>query len=247
MPEGQRDWFKALLSSAQRAGSWSEEHAFWLENHNQALIRRAVLEWGKRFREAGAIEDRDDIFFLTTEEIERTTTGLERYNLRPLIDGRKRKWEEDCKREYPLFITKLSPPEVIQWLAKSRDPIAIKVVVGRFPAPKPELKADLLGICGSPGSVEGIARVILTPDRMGELQKGDILVCPGTTVAWTPVFAIISGVVTDAGGSLSHAAIVSREHGIPCVLNTFEATRKIKTGNRIRVDADVGAVYILGE
>jgi len=77
------------------------------------------------------------------------------------------------------------------------------------------------------------------------VQPGEILVCPSTDPNWTPVFALLKGVVVDMGGSLCHAAIVSREYGIPCVLNTFAGTSKIKNGQRIRVDGDVGAVYIL--
>jgi phosphoenolpyruvate synthase/pyruvate phosphate dikinase len=130
-------------------------------------------------------------------------------------------------------------------LAQSMDPIALKVVVGNMPVPKPELKADLYGICGSPGMSEGIARVIQKEEELERIKKGDILVAATTSPSWTPVFSLISGAVVDRGGSLSHAAIVGREYGIPVVINTFEGTQKIKDGQRIKIDANLGAVYIV--
>ena len=85
----------------------------------------------------------------------------------------------------------------------------------------------------------------MTERELGTVQPGEILVAPGTSVPWTPIFSIISAVVTDAGGSLAHAGIVAREYRIPAVVGTMEATKKIKTGDRIRVDGDMNAVYIL--
>jgi phosphoenolpyruvate synthase/pyruvate phosphate dikinase len=130
-------------------------------------------------------------------------------------------------------------------LVKSNDPIALKVVVGSMPQVRPELKADLYGTCGSPGMAEGIARVIMTEDELHLIKEGDILVAASTSPSWTPVFSMIKGVVVDRGASLSHAAIVGREYGIPVVMNVFEGTNKIKSGQRIKVDANLGTVYIL--
>ena len=90
-----------------------------------------------------------------------------------------------------------------------------------------------------------IARVISRDEDLPQIQKGDILVSASTSPAWTPVFSLINGVVVDRGASLSHAAIVGREYGIPVVMNVFEGTTKIKSGKKIRVDANMGAVYIL--
>ena len=114
-----------------------------------------------------------------------------------------------------------------------------------MPIVRPELKADLYGAASTQGVVEGIARVVLTQEEMSQLQPGDILVAPSTSPLWTPVFGILKGVVTDAGGTLSHAVIIGREYGLPVVAGTAEGTSKIKTGQRIRVDGDNNAVYIL--
>jgi phosphoenolpyruvate synthase/pyruvate phosphate dikinase len=85
----------------------------------------------------------------------------------------------------------------------------------------------------------------MTYGEIDEIRPGEILVCPGTDPAWTPVFGIVKAVVTDRGGTLSHAAIIAREYGIPCLVNTFNGTAKVKTGQTIRVDATEGALYIL--
>jgi pyruvate,water dikinase len=106
--------------------------------------------------------------------------------------------------------------------------------------------ASLNGFAGSPGVVEGRARVILEVERLGELEPGEILVAPVTSPSWTPVFGKIAAAVSDIGGIMSHAAIVSREYGLPAVVGTGSATSRIKSGDRLRVDGDRGTVTILG-
>ena len=103
----------------------------------------------------------------------------------------------------------------------------------------------MYGTCGSPGVAEGPARVVMGEDELNLVREGDILVAASTSPSWTPIFSMINGVVVDRGASLSHAAIVGREYGIPVVLNVFEGTAMIRSGQNIRVDANRGAVYIL--
>ena len=122
----------------------------------------------------------------------------------------------------------------------------MKLVVGEMPKVKEELKADIYGVCGAPGAAEGPARVIMTYEELEQVQPGEILVCPGTNPAWTPIFGIVKAVIADRGGTLSHTAIVGREYGVPTIVNCFEGTAKIKTGQRVRVDATQGAIYLLG-
>jgi pyruvate,water dikinase len=108
-------------------------------------------------------------------------------------------------------------------------------------------KPDIFyGLASAPGVAEGMARVVLTVDELAELKPGEILVAPTTDAAWRPLFGTIKAVVTDAGGALSHAVIVAREYGLPCVVGCGEATKKIHTGQRIRIDGDNRCVYILG-
>jgi pyruvate,water dikinase len=102
----------------------------------------------------------------------------------------------------------------------------------------------LSGISGSPGVVEGVARVVRTVDDFDDVAEGDILICQMTNPAWVVLFTKIIAVVTDTGGTTSHPAVLAREFGIPAVVGTSEATHKIASGDRIRVDGTNGTVDI---
>jgi pyruvate,water dikinase len=93
--------------------------------------------------------------------------------------------------------------------------------------------------------VESTACVVYTYDDLKKVKRGDILVCPSVNPAWTPIYSRLGGIITDTGGTLCHAAIISREFGIPSVVNTRQGTSRIKSGQRIKMDATAGAVYIL--
>jgi phosphoenolpyruvate synthase/pyruvate phosphate dikinase len=115
-----------------------------------------------------------------------------------------------------------------------------------MPAASEEQTGDVIkGIGGSMGTVTAPARVLGGPQDFGQMQPGDVLVASITTPAWTSLFAMASGVVTDIGGPLSHSSIVAREYGIPAVLGTAVATRRIRSGQLIRVDGDAGTVKLL--
>ena len=107
-------------------------------------------------------------------------------------------------------------------------------------------KSDILsGMPASPGTVEGLARVVNTTDDLDLLQEGEILVATAISPSWGPVFGKIRGTVTDIGGMMSHAAIVCREYGLPAVTGTGSATSRIKTGQRIRVNGTSGEVTFI--
>ena len=101
------------------------------------------------------------------------------------------------------------------------------------------------GVPGCPGVVRGTARVILDPADPRDLEPGEILVAPLTDPAWTPLFMAAGGVVVDVGGQISHAIIVSRELGLPCVVSATDATKRIPDGAQIEVNGDTGQVTIL--
>jgi pyruvate,water dikinase len=90
--------------------------------------------------------------------------------------------------------------------------------------------------------VQGLARVAHTLAEAAALQPGEILVTPITDIGWTPYFSLIGGLVTDLGSSVSHGAVIAREYGLPCVVNTRNGTRFFKTGERIELDGDSGIV-----
>ncbi len=105
--------------------------------------------------------------------------------------------------------------------------------------------SEIKGFAASNGVVEGVARVVKSVEEIGRLQQGDILVCQVTNPTWAPIFQKIAAAVSDIGGSMSHAAIVAREYGLPAVVGTGTATSKIKDGQRIRVDGGRGVVTLL--
>lgn len=247
VPSEQRSWFEQLMRLAQKSGIFSEEHDHYLDLYTHAMMRRSALGLGRRWAAAGAIDDPEDIFFLNPDEVRKAGINPDQFNMRPLVERRKAEWEEWKKTPNPPALLKegYDLDQAMGMLVQSNDPIALKVVVGSMPQVRPELKADLYGTCGSPGVAEGVARVIMNEDELHLVKEGDILVAASTSPSWTPIFAIIKGVVVDRGASLSHAAIVGREYGIPVVMNVFEGTVKIKSGQRVKVDANMGAVYIL--
>ena len=254
VPADEKAWFEALIKLGGKAGSYSEEHDLYCELSMHALLRRGFLGIGRRLAETGALDKPDDIFFLNPDEVERALEGPEYYKVQYIANRRRARWEDLNKRWEevqmslvpPAYTTRASFEEAVGMdLIPSADPIIIKIVVGELPRVRPELKADLYGVCGSPGVGEGPARVIMSYNQLDEVQKGDILVCPGTNPAWTPAFGLVKAVVADRGGTLSHTAIVGREYGVPVLVNTFTGTQVIKTGQRVRVDATEGALYIL--
>ena len=110
-----------------------------------------------------------------------------------------------------------------------------------------EVGNTLQGMPGCPGSAEGRARVILDSNDPIALEPGDILVAPITDPSWTPLFVPSAAVVVDVGAPLSHAIIVSRELGIPCVVSATDATRRIPDGALVRVDGDSGLITVLDD
>ena len=109
---------------------------------------------------------------------------------------------------------------------------------------EPAGPGEVRGLAASPGVARGVARVIRGLDEVDRLQRGDVLVTYATAPPWTPLFAVASAIVTDAGGPLSHAAVVSREYGIPAVVGTKAATARIEDGDVVTVDGSTGIVRI---
>ena len=104
----------------------------------------------------------------------------------------------------------------------------------------------LAGSPVSPGIAEGTVCVVLDPHGT-QLKPGEILVCPGTDPAWTPLFLSAGALVMEVGGLMTHGAVVAREYGIPAVVGVHEATTRLKTGQRVRVDGSSGLVIVLDE
>jgi phosphohistidine swiveling domain-containing protein len=193
---------------------------------------------GRRLVAAGAIEKADDVFWLEGDELRDAAEALDagRTDLEDLSGGvRERKAEWLARR-------RATPPPV---LPEGRRFLGLDV--RRWLPARPEVPAgDTIEVVGaSSGRIMARARVLRGPENFGEMRPGEVLVAGITTPAWTPLFALASAVVTDVGGPLSHGSIVAREYGIPAVLGTGVATRRIESGQRIRVDGDAGTVTLL--
>jgi phosphohistidine swiveling domain-containing protein len=239
VPEGERVWFEKLMRCAQRSGVFSEDHNYYFEMPAMALGRHVTRELGKRLAQAGVIDRPDDIYMLMPGEMGKAAIAMERANLRPYAEKRREEWERAFKIEPQPFIGNV---QALGEMAR-KDPIV--GVIAEPPMVRPELKADLYGAASAPGIVEGIARIIADEAHLGEFQAGEVLVAKATFPGWTPLFNTAAAVVTDAGGQVAHAVIVGREYGIPVVAGTLEATMKIKTGMRVRVDGNEAVVYIV--
>jgi phosphohistidine swiveling domain-containing protein len=246
--------FNEALASNQAANFawWNEEHNYLIDRRAAIPVRRATLELGARLTEAGRISRPDDMFYLFKPELfEVMESGSEgRWaELAAMIPDR-RAYFEYWRERGPSLPTMLGTiPDTVP------DPIMIEVfgLSGHFLEtlrgdPAAGGGAGVVEIRGFPaakGVAEGVARVITTVTDLHTVQPGEVLVCGGTTTEWTPAFGIILACVCDTGGSLTHAAIVSREYGIPCVVGTAVATTMIKTGDRVRVDGRAGTVRVL--
>jgi pyruvate,water dikinase len=238
VPADRREDFAKLMKAAQWSSIVDEEHPFYAENYGNALARRVTKEIGKRFAAQGIIDDPQDVYFLLPEEISMRILG--RYPAHELVAKRKEEHARFRRAEPDLFIgdiTKLG--EVIAsspMLRSTQQP---------HPRVRPELKADLYGTVSTPGVVEGVVTVLRSEEDFDKFEPGSVLVTIETSSVWTPLFNIAKAVVTDVGGILSHSAILGREYGLPVISGCVEGTKKLKTGMRVRVDGDVGVVYIL--
>jgi phosphohistidine swiveling domain-containing protein len=239
VPAAQKAWFEKLLRATQMSGSWTEEHNYYLDLMGHAVHTKVIRELGKRFAKDGVTEHPDDIHMLMPWEIQSALIVRERYDVHKLVKERR--------AEYNRYLAK-EPAPIFGSMEKFGE-VAIKDAVIRTvaapPIVRPELKADLYGAGSAPGVVEGLARVVMKEEELKQLRPGEVLVTPITTAGWTYVFSIASAVVTDIGGILTHAVIVGREAGIPAVAGTMDATKKIRTGDRIRVDGNMNVVYIV--
>ena len=201
-------------------------------------IRRLLRELGSRLVEAGALPDRDDVFWLTIDEARCAARALDddqppEPDLADALESRRMTWRGQLS---------VTPPQLLPDNAMNR-------LTRRW---MPQHAGDqsgntLEGLAASGGRVTASACLVLTPADFAHLRPGMVLVSRITTPAYTPLFALASAVVTDVGGPLSHSSIVAREFGIPAVLGTASATQRIRDGQTITVDGGRGLVLLNGD
>ena len=193
-------------------------------------IRLCFRELGSRLVADGTLEDTDLIFMLLEDELDDFISNPASFSEQ--LTERRRDFTELFDL-IPPFIVNTECAPLSAWPKRSTQEIA-KVNVGD----------ELTGVACSPGVIEGIARVILDPNDSLSLQPGDILVTQNTDPAWTPLFLVAGAVVVNVGAIASHASIVSRELGIPCVASVSDASLRIPDGSKITVDGSAGTVVI---
>ncbi|WFA07190.1 phosphoenolpyruvate synthase [Bacillus sp. HSf4] len=188
------------------------------------VYKQALLKEAEQLVEVGAIHEKEDIYYLTFEELHEVVRTKKLDD--QLISKRK--------DEYKLY-EKLTPPRVI-----TSDG---EIITGEYK--REHLPSGAIaGLPVSSGVIEGRARVILNMED-ADLEAGDILVTSFTDPSWTPLFVSIKGLVTEVGGLMTHGAVIAREYGLPAVVGVENATQLIKDGQRIRVHGTEGYIEIL--
>ena len=243
--EEDRDRLQSALDLALKMTPLTPDHHFYMDQGTYARVRMVFLAIGGKLVKQGALDQPDDVLFLRYHELRVYSANASAFDARSLVAERR--------REYQSALTK--PPRlwagtITQWSLYDepykRGLWGWPDVYEREKELSKQPVREVRGLGASAGIVEGTARIVNSAEQFDQLQKGEILVCKMTNPAWVVLFTKISGLVTDAGGALSHPAVVSREFGIPAVVGTSVATQRIKTGQRIRVNGAAGLVEILG-
>ena len=253
--EEERAAYDQMIALAHRVFPYVEGHKFYCEHWYTNLFFNKIREFGALLAEHGFFEDAEDVFQLTHYEIEAAIIDLmtawssgspPRGPARwpAIVEERKAAIKEWAEHETPPALGPV--PEVID------DPAIVLLwgitrerLDGWLAAGDQADSSEIRGFAASSGVAEGVARVVKSVEEIDRLRYGDILVCRVTNPTWAPIFQKIAAAVSDIGGSMSHAAIVAREYGLPAVVGTGTATQKIKDGQRIRVDGGRGVVTIL--
>jgi pyruvate,water dikinase len=192
------------------------------------IIRAGLLESGQDLVAAGVLEQPDDLFYFYLNELD------------ALVKGDPRDWRALAAQRRANYAREMRRGQIPRLLYSDG-----RAFYEGITAPDDETGV-LLGSPVSPGVVTGAVRVVLDP-RGAELEPGEILVCPGTDPAWTPLFLTAGGLVMEVGGMMTHGAIVAREYGIPAVVGVDRATTRLQTGQRIQVDGSSGRILIGNE
>jgi len=233
------DKLKAALDQSLKMNPLTPDHHFYIDQGTNARLRTVLIAIGRKFVEADIIDDAEDIMFLRYNELRQLVGDPKAHDARDLVSDRRDEHEEATTKR---------PPD---WIGTATEEALAFPYAGLWGFPEkfyrePPTKAgEIVGLAASPGVIEAKARVITTSDQFDSVEDGEILVCRMTNPAWVVLFTKISGLVTDAGGTTSHSAVVSREFGLPAVVGTSVATKDIKTGDTLRVNGTTGLVEIM--
>lgn len=193
-----------------------------------AISRREILKSGRELVQLGALDDPEDLMYLTFAELS-SFAGRDGKDYTGLIASRREAYRREQRRS--------RLPRML--LSDGR------AFYEGIMAPGSSANV-LIGSPVSPGSIEGRVRVVFDP-REAHLHPGEIMVCPGTDPSWTPLFLSAAGLIMEMGGMMTHGAVVAREYGIPAVVGVHQATRRLETGQLVRLDGSSGQIVIVEE
>jgi pyruvate,water dikinase len=253
--DDERAAFDQMLGLARVVFPYVEDHKFYCEHWFTTQFFAKIREFGELLAAHGVLAEAEDVFQLHHTEVDQALADvmlawaaggkpLGAAHFGPIIAERKRMLE---------VLKDWSPPPAIGPVPEALNDPAVRMLWGvtaetlaTWAATAAGEGTEIHGYAASPGVVEGVARVLRSVNDIGQIRDGEILVCPVTAPSWAPVFGKIKAAVSDIGGTMSHAAIVAREYGMPAVVGTGHATKRIETGQRVRVDGDRGIVTIIG-
>jgi phosphohistidine swiveling domain-containing protein len=230
---------RAANETNLRMAPLTPDHHFYIDQGANAHVRLVLIAIGRKLVAQGVVDAPDDVIFLRYNELRVLMGDPAGMDVRPIVEQRRAERERSYGFRPPAWVgtateSQLAFPYLTNWGFPEK-----------FHRKQGEIAGQVAGIGGSPGVVEGIARVVLREDQFDEVRAGDILVCHMTNPAWVVLFTKIAGLVTNAGGLTAHPAVLSREFGIPAVVGTQDGTGRIATGDRVRVDGGTGTVEIL--
>ncbi len=240
VPEGPaREKLAKALALSLRMNPLTPDHHFYIDQGTNARVRLVLIAIGRKLAADGVLLDPEDVMYLRYNELRAVMAGGYPGDAAELVSDRRDEREDAYK---------IRPRE---WVGTATDEALAFPYLANWGFPerfhrKPSTDAALIvGLPASRGTVEGTARVVLSPDQFNDVRQGDIAICKMTSPAWVVLFTRIGGLVTDAGGMASHPAVISREFAIPAVVGCSDATLRIKTGDKVRVNGSTGQVTIL--
>ena len=252
VPEQHREHFDALLAEAQHVYRVRDERVFHGDMMASGIARRAILAAGDRLVAQGRAINAEDLVDARPEEIVALLEGRPGPSAQELAE--RARW----RRETPITAAPAnlgfepSPPPPPEWFPPAAGRLqritglVMSLLFDVHKPASPPAQSQLKGFGVSPGVYEGPVRLIRDIEELPTVQQGEVLVASSTGSAFNVVLPLIGALVTERGGVLSHAAVVSREYGLPGIVGCVGATKKLKTGTRVRVDGDKGEVWTIG-
>jgi pyruvate,water dikinase len=234
-----REKLQQALDLSLNMNPLTPDHHFYVDQGTNARLRLALIAIGRKLVDASVLEDAEDVMYLRYNELRLLMADQSAFDAREIVSDRRDAREEAAERR---------PPSWVGTATKTALEFPYNALWGfpeKFHAGEPSSTGEVKGLAASPGVVEGPARFVASLDEFDQVRDGEILVCRMTNPAWVVLFTKIVGLVTEAGGAVSHPAVVAREFGIPAVVGTTNAGERIKTGDRIRVNGSSGVVEIL--